>query len=119
MERVMNSTPVANSFYYERFSDPGRHGMDSIVDSSLRPGQRRPLRVIQSEPAHPSTARASDFIPKSICPLAHNATGAATDRRAASAKDRLIDRPVRPVFTRSMNHRPMAPGVGPGGAAGG
>lgn len=25
--------------------------MDSIVDSSLRPSQRRPLRVIQSEPS--------------------------------------------------------------------
>lgn len=35
--------------------------MDSIVDSSLRPGQRRPLRVIQSEPGTSTNSQSIGF----------------------------------------------------------
>jgi len=47
----MGTAPGHQLVYYEHFFRSRRHGMDSIVDSSLRPGQRRPLRVIQSEPS--------------------------------------------------------------------
>lgn len=51
LERVMGTAPGHQLVYYEHFFRSRHHGMDSIVDSSLRPGQRRPLRVIQSEPS--------------------------------------------------------------------
>lgn len=51
LERAKGTAPGHQLVYYEHFFRSRRHGMDSIVDSSLRPGQRRPLRVIQSEPS--------------------------------------------------------------------
>lgn len=35
--------------------------MDSIVDSNLRPGQRRPLRMIQSEPSTSTNSQSVGF----------------------------------------------------------
>lgn len=51
VERAKGTAPGHQLVYYEHFFRSRHHGMDSIVDSSLRPGQRRPLRVIQSEPS--------------------------------------------------------------------
>lgn len=72
--------------------------MDSIVDSSLQPGQRKPLRVIQSEPSTSTNSQGIGFHSK-----VYLSTGTPRHRpqrtgELPSSKDRLIIDRRGPVF---------------------